>query len=65
MARRLPRLTCADDSLDADAGRLDLFGEVPHGLVGILIGVGVDVGPAPRELHCMTNKKAHQWKILL
>ena len=44
------QLTRSDDPLYSDAGGLDLFGKVADGLVGVLVGVGVNVGPAAREL---------------
>lgn len=35
--------TCADDLLDFHAGDVDLLGELVHGVVGVLVGEGVDV----------------------
>ena len=35
--------TCSDDLLDLHAGELYLLGELPDGLVGVLVGEGVDV----------------------
>lgn len=40
--------TCADDFLDLHAGDVDLFGELVHGVVGVLVGEGVDVNFDPR-----------------
>lgn len=36
--------TGADDLLAGDGGRRDLGGELEHGLVGVFVGVGVNVG---------------------
>lgn len=41
--------TCSDHPLDADAGRVDLLGELVDGLGGVLVGVRVDVGLYPGE----------------
>ncbi|TNN78172.1 hypothetical protein EYF80_011677 [Liparis tanakae] len=51
------RLTGSNDSLDADIGSVDLFGEVPDRLVGVFVGVRVDVDPAARQLDCMGEKE--------
>lgn len=36
-------LTDSDHFLDLDAGGVDLFGKLSDGLVGVLVGEGVDV----------------------
>lgn len=41
------QLTCTDDLLDFDGGDVDLLGELSDGLVGVLIGEGVNVDLHP------------------
>ena len=43
VAQELGWVTCADDLLDLHAGHVDLLGKLPHGLVGVLVGEGVNV----------------------
>ena len=53
--------TCPDDLLDLHAGELDLLGELPDGLVGVLVGEGVDV-----DLHTGRHYEAThqlQWAV--
>lgn len=50
------KLTGANDSLYADIGSINLFGKVPDSLVGVFIGVRMDVGPAARKLYWMSVK---------
>lgn len=50
------KLTRSNDSLYANVGRIDLFGEVPDSLVGVLVGVRMDVGPAARKLDWRSGK---------
>lgn len=50
MSHSTAKLTRSNDSLYAYVGSIDLFGEVPDSLVGVLIGVRMDVGPAARKL---------------
>lgn len=52
MSHSAAKLTRSNDSLYANVGSIDLFGEVPDSLVGVLIGVRMDVGPAARKLDC-------------
>ena len=52
-------LTCTDDTLNADAGGVDLLSEVPHGLVWVLVRVRVDVSPTAWELDCTNDTEAH------
>lgn len=40
-------VTCADDFLDLHAGDVDLFGELVHSVVGVLVSEGVDVNFDP------------------
>ena len=39
-------LTCSNHPLNADVGHIDLLGKISDGLVGVLVCVWVDVGPA-------------------
>lgn len=36
-------VTCSDDLFDLNEGGVDLFGELPHGLIWVLVGKRVDV----------------------
>ena len=52
------QLTSSNDSLYANVGSIDLFGEVPDSLVGVFVGVRMDVGPAAWQLDCMGGIKS-------
>ncbi len=54
------QLTSSDDSLYANIGSIDLFGKVPNGLVGVFVGVRMDVGPAAWKLDWMHEKVKKQ-----
>jgi len=40
-----------------DIGSVDLFGKVPDSLVGVFVGVRMDVDPAAWQLDCMGKKE--------
>ena len=50
------KLTSSNHSFNANIGCIDLFGEVPDSLVGVFVGVRMDVGPAARELDWVSVK---------
>lgn len=60
-SRCFPRRTSTDDGFNGDVGRIYLLRELTDGLIGILVGVRVDVGPdattlrEQRRRHCNPN----------
>lgn len=56
-------LTTSDDSLYANVGSIDLFGKVSDGLVGVFVGVRMDVGPAAWKLDWRSIKVEKRGEI--
>ena len=52
-------LTRSHHFIDGDAGRVQLLGELVHGLAGVLVGVGVHVGPDTWQTHCGGQSTGH------
>lgn len=58
-------LTDADDLFDLDAGGVDLFGELTHGLVGVLVRERVHIDPHPcgqMNGWSETERESHEYK---
>lgn len=55
-------LLCTNDGFDSYVGGIDFSGKLPDGLIGILVGVRIDVGARSVGLreqrcrHCVTKK---------
>lgn len=46
------KLTCTNNPLNLNAGRVQLLGELVHGPVGVLVGFRVDVGFGAWKFNC-------------